>query len=168
MTSRLPETIEPFKLAERRLTLSGTINVSRLQRLLLSLASPEGDVGLLLDFYRDEVGRPVLRGNLTAELTVCCQRCLQNMPISINADVHFALQTVRQSEKAIPEDMEVLVIEDSSMSLNDFVEDEIILALPLVAMHELDECSVKLDEEGPVKEEKPNPFAVLADLKPRK
>jgi uncharacterized protein len=139
-----------------------------MQRLLLSLASPDGEIELLLDFYKDEVGRPVLRGNLTADVQMCCQRCLQNMPLSIDADIHFALQTVRQSEKGMPEDIEVLIVEDSSMSLYDFVEDEIILALPLVAMHETDECSVKLDEDGPVKQEKPNPFAVLAELKPRK
>ena len=48
-------------------------------------------------------------------------------------------------------------------------EDELLLALPTIAMHELDECEaarfVNEDKAPVIEEEKPNPFAVLAKLK---
>ena len=50
------------------------------------------------------------------------------------------------------------------------VEDELILALPLVPMHSSEHCEVSAHEQvfGELPEElakKPNPFAVLANLK---
>ena len=50
------------------------------------------------------------------------------------------------------------------------MEDELILALPLVPMHSSEHCEVSVAEQvfGELPEElakKPNPFAVLANLK---
>ncbi len=142
--------------------------MSRLQRLLTYLVSPEGEVRLHLDFYKDEVGSPALRGNISADVQVCCQRCMQAMPVKIDSEIQLALRSADRAEEEFAGEAEVLIVEESSMSLFDFVEDETILALPLVAMHEPQECSVKLTSEEVEKEEKPNPFAILATLKDRK
>ena len=55
------------------------------------------------------------------------------------------------------------------MSLYGIIEDELILALPMVPKHDISECSVKDDIQvfGEVKEDAPsegNPFAGLGKL----
>ena len=74
------------------------------------------------------------------------------------------------AEELSPE-YEPLFVEDEPLHLADIVEDELILALPAVAMHPESECtgaqhpSRDGEEESQPAEAKPNPFAVLAKLK---
>lgn len=55
------------------------------------------------------------------------------------------------------------------VDLRDVVEDELMLTLPLVPMHDPEHCEVSVAEQVfgklPAEAEKPNPFAVLANLK---
>ena len=64
----------------------------------------------------------------------------------------------------------ILLVDDENMSLPAVLEDEILLAMPLVAMHEYD-CSDYLQkqknrqqQDAEKKQEKENPFSVLKDL----
>jgi uncharacterized protein len=74
----------------------------------------------------------------------------------------------------LPRHLEPLIVNEEAYSLWDVVEDELILALPPFSYHPLEECkqiqiesdfstSLPDQEAG---EEKPNPFDVLAQLKP--
>ncbi len=99
---------------------------------------------------------------------MCCQRCMQAMPVRVDAEVHIALLRQGEDEDSVADEYETLIIDESLMSLRDLVEDELILALPLVAMHETRDCNVSLPEEQAETENRPNPFAVLAELKTRK
>ncbi|KPJ94933.1 MAG: hypothetical protein AMJ53_04110, partial [Gammaproteobacteria bacterium SG8_11] len=84
----------------------------------------------------------------------------------------------------LPENYEPLVADHGPLSLAELVEDEILLALPAIAMH-AEPCSMSGAKNATVEqrkaadsmynpptadfivtdEGKPNPFAVLADLK---
>ena len=100
-----------------------------------------------------------------AELPLTCQRCLKPVPVSLDVDqqVRF-VETEAQAEaedEVAEEDVLALTPEFDLLAL---VEDELILAVPLVALHR--DCS----PEGyapavEVPTEKANPFAVLAALK---
>jgi uncharacterized protein len=50
------------------------------------------------------------------------------------------------------------------------IEDELIVAMPIIPMHESDDCNlgskdIVVGEIEPAQEERPNPFAVLEKLK---
>jgi uncharacterized protein len=108
--------------------------------------------------------------HLGAQATVwmTCQRCLQ--PVDVSLDVRRAIRFVRGEQEAARLDAEteddVLELE-RSVDLTALVEDELLLALPLVPRHE--QCPVPLPEPAPeeVPGPVPNPFAALQALKRR-
>jgi uncharacterized protein len=104
----------------------------------------------------------------SAEVERLCQRCLQPLCLAVAVDRHFVF--VRGEDRAAEldaerEDEDVLEL-TASLDLHDLVEDELLLALPLVPRH--DRCpqplpmSIGEDGEG---EDRPHPFAALAALK---
>lgn len=73
-------------------------------------------------------------------------------------------------EDELPESYELIQLdENGEFDLNELIEDELILSLPIVAMHPLEECpmagaQMTWGEIDPA-DERPNPFAVLTSLK---
>lgn len=103
-------------------------------------------------------------------VTLTCQRCLAAMQAPIDVDQWYRF--VATEEIAMAEDDESeedLLVMEPQFDLTAVLEDELLMALPLVPMHEKCPVAPKLsagaDEVDEAAEEKPNPFAVLAQLK---
>lgn len=104
------------------------------------------------------------------DLPQTCQRCLSpvDVPVSFEREFRF----VASEEVAAVEDEEseedVLVL-SRDFNLLELIEDELLMALPVVPMHEVCPGALKLQAADPdfveVEQEKPNPFAVLGQLK---
>lgn len=101
-----------------------------------------------------------------------CQRCLQ--PMSLPLQISRAFRFVRDEEEAasLDEDSEDDVLAAGRFfDLQALIEDELILALPLVPRHE--RCPLPLSvpasvaalEDEPAEDGAPNPFAALASLR---
>jgi uncharacterized protein len=111
---------------------------------------------------------------LSAEVALpqTCQRCLGpvDVPVAFEREFRF----VASEEVAAAEDEEseedVLVL-SRDFNLLELVEDELLMALPVVPKHEVCPGTVKLQVADPDfvedEAEKPNPFAVLEQLKKR-
>ena len=101
-----------------------------------------------------------------AQLPLECQRCLQ--PVTVRLAVDRSFLFVRGEEQAAQADTDseddVLVM-TRALDLRALIEDELLLALPIVPRHEL--CPVPLQAEPAetIEDEKPNPFAALAALR---
>ena len=109
---------------------------------------------------------------LTAEVALpqTCQRCLGpvDVPVSFSLEFRFvASEEVAASEDEESEE-DVLVL-SRDFNLLELIEDELLMALPFVPKHEMCPGAVKLQATDPdfLEElaEKPNPFAVLEQLK---
>lgn len=112
----------------------------------------------------------------TTKLALTCQRCMTalSMPLEVNQWYRF----VASEEVAMLQDDESeedLLVMEPQFDLLAVLEDELLMALPLVPMHE--QCPVPpvmqsaqsgAEEEALTLAEKPNPFAVLAQLKGKK
>lgn len=103
-------------------------------------------------------------------VTLTCQRCMAAMQAPLDVDQWYRFVATEEIAMAEDDDSEEdLLVMEPQFDLTAVLEDELLMALPLVPMHE--ECPVapKLsagsDEVDPVAEEKPNPFAVLTQLK---
>lgn len=105
----------------------------------------------------------------SAEVQLVCQRCLQPMPVPLQVQRSFLFVRDEATAEQLDEEMEddVLVL-PRQLDLLELLEDELILALPLVPRHEA--CPQPLPmvagtaepaSEGP----EPHPFAALAALK---
>jgi uncharacterized protein len=175
MSPRLPDFLEPLRLARQGVELNGQVPLARMPRLLAALAGDEGRAEVSLRFGTDEAGIVTLRGRISVELPMICQRCLQPMTQPVQVDV--ALAPVADDGRAaeLPDEYEPLVVGEGRLSTAELVEDELLLALPIVPMHEPSECPASqwLDSQAPAPEqeeqdERPNPFAALSALKDRK
>ncbi|MCK4743796.1 MAG: DUF177 domain-containing protein [Sulfuriflexus sp.] len=174
MKDRLPEHIEPLRLARSQRLLHGRLPLSRMPRLASSLEVNEEDAGEIdvdLKFDVDVTGIAWMEGHLTGTLTLCCQRCMQQLFMPIDATFKLAMVESESEIEQLGEQYEPLLLEDDSLvSVVELVEDELLLTLPIVPKHDTEECNAgeEIVEQVVVEvkpESKKNPFAALADLK---
>ncbi len=88
--------------------------------------------------------------------------------------MEFYLGLVKSESEGdrLPDRYEPLIVETGSVSVAAIVEDELILALPIIARHpELEACSAQVplvkglrQDEGEAPKERVNPFSVLGKL----
>ena len=164
----LPATCKPLKLARQEGRLSGFMPLKRLTALVEDCVdvADEDRVNAKLAFSLSE-NRPEVHGQAQASVKLVCQRCLE--PVTVNLNVSMALGFVQNEEqaKALPEYLEPFLFEEEEVPLSCLLEQELILALPIVAYHQ--GCDpISFDGGEAVREskvEKPNPFAVLEQLK---
>lgn len=114
--------------------------------------------------------QPWLRLQAQATLPLECQRCLTPADTLLEVDREFRFVPDEATAEAEDEDSEEdLLVLSRDFDLRELIEDELLLALPLVPMHEV--CP-----EGPVlsaqsetfeqaQAERPHPFAALAALR---
>jgi uncharacterized protein len=95
-----------------------------------------------------------------------CQRCLQPMPVSLEIDRSFLFVHGEDAAAQLDADSEddVLAL-TRALDLGELIEDELLLALPIVPRHEACPVPLPVRPNDPLADEKPNPFAVLAGLK---
>ncbi|OGA51872.1 MAG: hypothetical protein A3G25_21915 [Betaproteobacteria bacterium RIFCSPLOWO2_12_FULL_63_13] len=153
-----PRLIDGLQFARGAETLKGSLDLSWLPRLaemrcVIQCLSYE------LRGRTDVQGRCWLQVSGDGALTLECQRCLKpvTFPLAFRAELLLA-ESEREIEAADDEFDRVLA--SKAMHVDRLVEDEVILALPMVPRHE--QCS---DGQGGTKVGKPSPFAELAKLK---
>ena len=188
MKDQLPKTIDPIRLAAKNKQLAGQITLGRLGRIKSMLveanagASDEKSVDdnsdvivkFQLDFGVDRLGIRNIRGRITAQLNLVCQRCLTRMPFELEARVMLGSVLNQAQSDQLPAKYDPLLLETEEVSLLDIIEDEMILAIPVTPMHDAASCEsdvaykqyvveATVEQSSEVKRE--NPFAVLATLK---
>lgn len=178
MLNRLPVDVNPFRLVEQKKRLTGAMPFQQLPRLA-EVALPEtGDFAVDLEFARSLSGLPIIVGSVRGTVVMECQRCMKPVEFPVDSDIQVALTTFQSDERPEQEGFEAWLVEDDRLFIQDFIEDEILLALPLVARHEQCEPVRELIEALPSEiaatqvsqtddkpEGKKNPFAVLKDWK---
>lgn len=137
-------------------------------RLGERLAGPGGSalVRLALGMI-DGTPAGVLR--LRAAVTLECQRCLGTLCRTVESESKLAF--VAQEDALLPADHEPVVGDPRRVDLAALVEDELLLAVPLIARHAPGgECGLpamagsRESEPAPAAQEMRRPFAGLKDL----
>lgn len=162
----LPETLNFTRQVELNRKLAGQYPIARLARLNESLLSDEGYVSAKLEFGHS-VGFACLKAKVSAKLQVKCQRCLQPMEIVVNGQFKFALLHDEEEFELLPDEFEPYLLQGEEQSLIELVEDELLLSLPMVVMHD-EACSEFMSEqveEIKAAKEAAHPFAALKALK---
>ncbi|MGA7799723.1 MAG: YceD family protein [Gammaproteobacteria bacterium] len=168
MSDRLPDHIAAMALARSGAVFAGRLELAKMPRLAEVLLDSEGQVAVDLTLGTDADQVRYLTGRIQGELTLQCQRCLEPMALAVDVDVRLGLVGGLDEAKRLPESYEPLVVEAGEVALAQVVEDELLLALPIVPMHvDVSECRVIESEKGAIEEARKNPFAVLADFKRR-
>ena len=167
---RLPRTVDLAKFAEQRDHLEGVLAFADMPRLQKICGDRHlGEAKVTVDGGIDQQGLQYLRGEVVADIPLKCQRCLQTM---INhLDIKFLLSPVHDDKEAaqLSKAYEALYLTQAEVDLLTVIEDELLLALPLVPKHGAKNCVPATRGSDDVNEEKhSHPFAKLAELKKRK
>ena len=156
--------------------LEGTENLARLDRLA---DEAQGSIDSTVVQY---TARGMTRAeratgdqawlSLTAEVAVplICQRCLSPVDVQVQVEREFRfVATEAIAEVQDEESEEDVLVLSRDFNLLELIEDELLMALPVVPKHTVCPGAVKLQVADPdfVEDvaEKPNPFAVLEQLK---
>ena len=169
MSVALPERVDASRMVQARRSFQGRLPLASLARLRQSLAASDGVADYDLEFGRDELGIAYLAVRVDAELPLTCQRTLEVFRLPVHVDQRLGLVHDESEEAALPPGYEPLLIADGALNLADVVEDELILALPVVPLKP--GAPLEWDDAAPDEaddEAKPNPFAALAKLKKAK
>ncbi len=164
MLDCLPERIEPVGLADAGRSFRGEVPVSELMRLRPSLSSADGRLKVALEFRLDERRIRTLAGCIEGSVDLVCQRCLETLRFPLDLEFRLGIVSSNEEIDRLPDGYEPLLVTGEPLRTFDVVEDEVLLAIPVVPLHEgVDGC-----ESGYVNQplaEKENPFSVLKKLK---
>jgi len=169
MSQRLPEFFDPRRSADLGKRMSGQIRLDRLSRLIEAIEGGEPVVGVQLSVESDAQHRVVLSGRVQASLRLQCQRCLGPVPFPVDSGFRLAVVATLAEAERLPDGLDPLLLADGELlRVSDMVEDELLLALPQVSMHEVGECiGPRWKEDAGPPTEAANPFSVLKALKRR-
>ena len=173
--------LDPLRLdvqafAKDAAELSGHWPLRMFERLALSTHTdaPPAEAGGVVWSARGEqrsargtAAQTWLHLTATTQVRLECQRCLEPVETPLGIDRWFRFVAGEDAAAQIDADSEEDVLAlPRALNLRDLLEDELLLALPLVPLHEV--CPVPLGNASKAPEvalDRPTPFAALAALK---
>ncbi|MBU3022715.1 23S rRNA accumulation protein YceD [Aestuariibacter sp. A3R04] len=168
---KLPHSVDPVKSAVKRSDYRGVIASKDMVRLNEAVVSCDEWVNAEVQFEKDAQGLTVFHGHLQTQVTLICQRCNGEFTHDLYSEFCFSpVQGQADDDEGLPEAYEPVEVNDhGEVSLLQIFEDELIISLPIVALHAEKDCAVSKDDMSFGKidpaNERPNPFAVLKELK---
>jgi len=143
MARPLEDPLDVGQLAAQQAALDRTYEVAGFERLRGSLARPEGRATASFRFH-DSGTYPALEGEVRATVWLVCQRCLTEFEATIDSPVRVALVATDAAAARVPDEYDAVTAPFGRIQLEELVEDELLLALPLVPMHAtLAECALQ-------------------------
>jgi uncharacterized protein len=145
----------------------GRLPLRRLERLQDLLASAEGDLVYRVEFGVDDFDVAFVDIHVDTGLPLVCQRTMKAFVQPCSISQRLGLMRDEREENALPAGYEPLLVADGQLHIKDVLEDELILAMPLVALSPgapLEQVPVTTESE-PEAGQSPNPFAALGQLK---
>lgn len=85
--------------------------------------------------FHGEAGTATADGHVRATLLMTCQRCMGEVAIAVDAECRLVLVDPESAEMQVAADRELVTTQGGRISPAELVEDELLLALPLVAVH---------------------------------
>ena len=146
--------------------VEGRLPLSALTRLEGSLLDTKGEVRFALEFDRDSLQVPYVELRIDAELPLVCQRSMDRFLLPVRIVQRLGLIRDEADEAALPEGYEPLLVpDDGELRTAELVEDELILAVPVVPVKPGSEAVERDWPATQVEQERANPFAALSALK---
>lgn len=174
--TKLPNEINILRLADHGAEMAGVVDIADMSRLQPSLVSSATQAEVQLQFGIDVEKLRYIKGHIKAQLCLVCQRCLQPMDCLIDDDIGLSPVFSEKEANELPNCYEPVMIDNhDTQSLTALIEDELILRMPVVALHENQDCAPEIIAANErahkaaleiiSQDTTTNPFAVLAELK---
>lgn len=171
--SKLPVEVSLDKWAEAGFNWTGQVAPTDFARLHSVLSDEHSQAPLGIEVTLSKTNNVLnLDFNLTGEVWLTCQRCLNPVAYNLTGDHQIALLADESQVRLLDEEDEYLLLaeildedgKDNLLPLAQLIEDELLLEIPLSPKH--DDCEMVVDQVGEIEEEaEESPFAALAALK---
>ncbi len=102
-------------------------------------------------------GRPAIDGVVHGKVDLVCQRCMKTVTIAVEEP--FKVLVVREERLEEPGGYEPVVADPGRLDLGWLVEEQVLLALPLVPMHEPGSCGETAPIPAPLEAGEPGESA---------
>ncbi len=113
------------------------VSFVRFRQLLLG---EEGEVEFSLNFSVDDQCRTLITGNASTSVNLECQVCLEEFLVEVSCEINTVVLDRLEELFDFSQDRAALVATGKTVSLQDILEDELMIALPMVPRH-LNGCS---------------------------
>ncbi|NOR42157.1 MAG: hypothetical protein GQ572_02395 [Gammaproteobacteria bacterium] len=170
LSGEMPETVNFKRQVELNRVYVGDYPLVKFGRLKDVLENTDGHVTASIEFGRS-VGFACVKAKVSGRLLLKCQRCLEPLETEVLGSFKFALVRSEDEHELLPAEFEPYLLEGEEQSIIDLIEDELILCLPMVTLHE-DACSGYMEKQNKkvkaaieAEKESSNPFAALKSLK---
>ena len=164
MIENVATPVDFWRLAAARRRFDGVLALRQLRRLQSVLVDAEGECVFSLQFdCESALQRATVDVSVSAQLPLRCQRSLARFlfPVSVRQTLGLIRDDTEEARLAVGHEP-LLVPVDGCLSLASVVEDELLLAVPIVPIAPGSAlCQPNGDEDVP----RTRPFAVLANLK---
>ncbi|WP_438951361.1 YceD family protein [Porticoccus sp.] len=160
--------LEPRRLAHQGVAISGELDHAFCDRLAEAVIEITEPIVVELRFDTAEQGRRVMAGSVSTSVLIPCQRCLEAIPMVLSAEFKLGIVWSEEEAKSLPKDLDPWLVDSDVADVVEALEDELLLALPLVSYHPKDQCNAIAGYstgEGPAEKSGKNPFGILKPLK---
>lgn len=168
MAQGLPDRVDCARLAEDTAVLERHYPLGEMPRLQDLLADTRGSVRANFEFAKTESGRCGATVTVEANPHLVCQRCMQGFEFAAAAssEIEFA---ANEGANRGDSPREVYLTDGGLVSLRDLAEEELLLALPIVAACTTPRSCGRApagagQEAGHAAQNTTRPFAALQDL----
>lgn len=164
--------IDVFELARTEGHIEGTIPLSDMPGFHTYLADGNAEIRYELTGVPEVMKLPGAVARIVVKASVPCTHCLEAVPFEDEIDVTFAFVKSEEEADKLPVDEDEegveVVVGSKKTNVAALIEEELILSLPVLTHEDCEDEALAAQEDDEPREEKANPFAVLADLKTRK
>lgn len=165
MQGKLQQTYRIAAELGRNASFSGDIPLTKMPRLASLVIQDNAIISVSFEFGSSAYQHAAIKGHYKAELSVECQRCLEPMAQAIDQDFELLIDASEEDIQSF--EVDTVYTSEGYLDVFEVIEDELILALPIISMHEDTSCNrfLQPDNEQNLVVEKNNPFDVLKALK---
>lgn len=141
--------LDVMVLAHGGLTWEREFSDTRFERLVDVALSDMPQVKVRLKFATLDK-RPVIHGELQAAVELRCQRCMNSMQYPVRETFELMLVETEAELALVPESYEPWIANAQRLNVLELIEEQLLLALPLIAKHADQRECVDLGESLPV------------------
>ena len=170
MAPGLPDRVDCAHLADEAVALERVYPLGEMPRLRDLLADTRGSVRASFAFAQFGSGRAGATVTVEAVTQLVCQRCLQGFAFTAAGSSEIEFSSAAAAAGSADSRRETYAMEDGRVSLRELAEEELLLALPIVAACDTPQTCGRapIYEAGPEVQdrsgERSRPFTGLQDL----
>jgi len=140
----IPLRVRASQAVLRHEAFSGSVPLAKLPRLATSLAETTGTLQVELQATRDDEGKDWLHGEIRGRLPLTCQRGLHAFDWTCDVALSLCLVKTEAEEESLLKECESYLVQDDQLPLRDLVEEEVLLALPMMPRCDDPDCVKRL------------------------